>query len=668
MGVILMLLGVALMVLGMGVVPQLQGAARFVCLGFGAVMFLIGAILAFIMALYRKTSADQAFVRTGMGNAHVVMDGGAVVIPTFHRVLDVNLQTMKLAVNPKGRNALITRDNLRSDVLAQFYIKVQPDIDHILMAARSLGENSVNAETVETLVSEKLVSALRAIASQMDLFEIHTKRDEFAERVKEHVRADLEANGLLLESVTISELDQTDPAELDDNNVFDAQGKRKITEITAAAMVERNRLDRDAEQARTQKDVETRKLVLEMERQRAEAESTQAAEVAKMRAQKEREGQEAEILREQAVTRAKVAQEQSIKEAEIARDLAVQTANINRQKDLILREQEQQQTEIVRAQTIELAERQKQIAVAEREAQRANAETLALQASAERERANQQVVTVTQLAEADREAQKKLIAAKQEIERNKISEQTQAEVQAYTRVKQAEAEQESATKQASARLQMAEAEAQSRKLVASGEAAQQMVPVQVERERVNVKQAEVAVEAQALENRQKFAQAGIELEIQRLRISADRDIQMALASAIGQSLSSAKMTLYGTPDMAASMLQSMAKGMGVRNTIEGFTHNETNGSGDGLSGLMEGLADIMSPLVERFRGAGADAETIRNAVTDALRDLVPAPAAAPAAAATAPEPEAHKPTAIVRPAEVQEPAKERKPAPKGGAE
>src|SRR5947209_10705890 len=216
-----------------------------------------------------------------MGGSRVVMDGGKYVLPVFHRVLDVNLQKMKLGVNPRGRSGLITKDNLRADVLAQFYIKVQPDVEHILTAARSLGVNSVNAETVEALVSEKLVSALRAIASQMDLFEIHTKRDEFAERVKEHVRTDLEANGLLLESVTISELDQTNPSELSDNNVFDAQGKRKITEITAAAMVERNRLERDSERQRTEKDVETRQFVLELERKRAEAEAGQGAEVAK---------------------------------------------------------------------------------------------------------------------------------------------------------------------------------------------------------------------------------------------------------------------------------------------------------------------------------------------------------------------------------------------------
>src|SRR5438874_10095046 len=321
MGPALMVVGLALMGAGL-FVPSLQGLARWVVVIMGGALVILGAIVAMITSLYRKTSADQAFVRTGYGGARVVMDGGALVLPVVHRVLDVNLQTMKLGVNPRGRNALITKDNLRADVLAQFYIKVQPDVDHILAAARSLGQNSVNAETVEALVSEQLVSALRAIASQMDLFEIHTRRDEFAEKVKEHVRADLEENGLLLESVTISELDQTDPSELSDNNVFDAQGKKKITEITAAAGVERNKLERDAERQRAEKDVEARQKVLELERMPAEAEATQGAEVAKIKAAKEREAQEAQILQQQAIATAQVSQQKAVKEAEIARNQA----------------------------------------------------------------------------------------------------------------------------------------------------------------------------------------------------------------------------------------------------------------------------------------------------------------------------------------------------------
>jgi uncharacterized membrane protein YqiK len=629
----MMLVGVALMV-GAFFIPGLHRAEVWGIVAFGVAIFVVGAGVTMVTSLYRKTSADQAFVRTGMGGSHVVMDGGSLVLPVIHRVLDVNLQTMKLGVNPRGRNALITKDNLRADVVAQFYIKVQPDQDHILTAARSLGENSVNAETVELLVSEKLVSALRAIASQMDLFEIHTRRDEFAEKVKEHVRADLEENGLLLESVTISELDQTDPSELSDNNVFDAQGKKKITEITAAAAVERNRLDRDAERQRTEKDVETRQQVLELERKRAEAEAGQQAEIAKIKAAKEREAQEAQILQQQAIATAQVAQQRAVQEAEIVRnqsvqqaqvaqDLAVKAAEIQRDKELQMataeRDKAVKTAQVEQEKTVALADRARQIAIAEQEAARARAEEAALLAQADRAKADQQVVTVQELAEADREAQKKLIAAKQEIERNKISEQTIAEVQAYTRVKQAEAEQESATKQAAAKLQLAEAEAESRKRVAEGEAAQQMVPVQVDRERVNVKQAEVAVEAQALENRQKFAEAGIELEIQRLRINADRDVQMAMAEAIGRALSSSKMTLYGSPEMAASMLQSMAKGMGVRTMLEGFTGNgSASANGDGPTNPLTGIADLLAPIAERFAGKPVDPAAVAAAVTAAL--------------------------------------------------
>lgn len=633
MGLGIMFVGVGLMVAGL-VAPVFAGFSRWIVVGVGAIVFIFGVIVATITSLYRKTSADQALVRTGMGGSRVVMDAGAIVLPVVHRVLDVNLQTMKLGVNPRGRNALITKDNLRADVLAQFYIKVQPDEDHILTAARSLGENSVNAETVEALVSEKLVSALRAIASQMDLFEIHTRRDEFAEKVKEHVRADLEENGLLLESVTISELDQTDPAELSDNNVFDAQGKKKITEITAAAMVERNKLDRDAERLRTEKDVETRQQVLELERMRAEAEASQAAEVAKIKAAKEREAQEAQILQQQAIATAQVAQQKAVQEAEIARnqavqqaqvaqELAVKAAEIQRDKELQTaaaeRDKAVKTAQVEQEKTVSLADRARQIAIAEQEAARAKAEEAALKAQAERERADQQVVTVQQLAEADREAQKKLIAAKQVIEQDKIKQQTEAEVQAYTRVKQAEAEQESAAKQAAAKLQLAEAESQSRQLVAAGEAAQQMVPVQVDRERVNVKQAEVAVEAQALENRQKFAEAGIELEIQRLRIIADKEVQIAMAQAIGQALSSSKMTLFGSPEMASTMLQSMAKGMGARAVLEGFTSNGTNGhNGDGHDSPLSSVADLIAPIVERFAGKSIDPATLEAVVTAAV--------------------------------------------------
>jgi flotillin len=675
MGPLMVLLGLVMLIGSFfGGMFNLQPPAAIILGIVGLVVLCAGIMLSFL-SFFQRTSADQAFVRTGMGGKKVVLDAGSIVLPFFHRKIDINLKTMKLGVNPRGANALITRDNLRANVLAQFYIRVQADTEHILNAARSLGENSVNEDAVEQLVSEKLISALRAIASQMDLFEIHTQRDLFAERVKEHVKDDLEANGLLLESVTISELDQTDPGELSDNNVFDAQGKRKITEITALAAVERNRLEREAERARKLKDVETRQQILELDRQQAEAEASQATEIAKVQADKEREAQEAKITQERQVELARIEKDKQIQAQEIARNQAVEIARTQQdlavQAQQIARDQQVQTATVEREKSVALAERQKQIAIAEQETARAKAEEAALNASADREKAGQQVTTVTQLAEADREASKKLIAARQEIEQGKLRQQTDADVSAYTIVKQAEAERESATKQADAKRQLAEADAQAKEMVARGETAQQMVGVNVAREQVNVEQAKVDVERQQLQNRQEFAEAGIQLEVQRLSIQANRDVQMEFARALANFLASGHMTLYGTPETATMMLDNMAKGFGLRSMIEGFVNgpeakngaagngHSSNGatppapkSGDAMSGLLGQLGNLLQPAIAKVTG-GSPTEVTPELAEKVARSLAENPAFLTALqdALTAPTPKAVEGAVEVLPAQ-----------------
>ena len=140
MAIALLLVGVALMV-GPAFLPGLGFLMKAVISGIGLVLFLCGLFVGIVTMLWRKTSADEAFVITGgSGGSRVILDSGAFVIPTLHNIVPVNLKTMKLGVNPHGTNALITRDNLRSDILAQFYIRVQADPEHILNAARSLGD------------------------------------------------------------------------------------------------------------------------------------------------------------------------------------------------------------------------------------------------------------------------------------------------------------------------------------------------------------------------------------------------------------------------------------------------------------------------------------------------------------------------------------------------
>ncbi|MCS7224928.1 MAG: SPFH domain-containing protein [Armatimonadetes bacterium] len=563
------------------------------------VAFLIAFCFCIYARLYVKPTANKAYVRTGMGGAKVLLDSGGLVFPVVHQLVPVSLETMKLEVERKGHDALITRDNLRVDVTAEFYIKVQPDPDDVIAAARSLGTKGVDAAQVQEFVFEKLVSALRSVAATKDLIDIHANRRDFAQAVLDIIKDDLTHNGLTLETVTISRLDQTDPKLLSDDNVFDAQGKRKITEITQSQLVERNRIQRDAEREIAHKNVETRKQVLELERAQAEAEATQAAEIAKVRAARNRERQEYEIAQELAVQQARISQEQAVREAEIAREIAI-----------IQRELERERQDISRRQAVEVAERQREIAIAEQEARRAEAQRLALEAQAEREKANQQVITVQQLAAAEREAQTRLIAAKQVIEQDRIKRQTDAEVAAFAEVKRAEAELQAAQQRAQARLRLAEAEAQAKKIEAEGEMALKMVDVNVDRERVNVERARVEVERQELENKQTFSQAALEFEIQKLRIEASREVQEALAKAIGEFMSKGQFTIYGDPTTLARMTEQFVKGLGIGRIMDGLVAGAPPSVREAVGKATGNLSELISALIERLTGRPVNAEDV----------------------------------------------------------
>jgi flotillin len=562
--------------------PPVPGWAS---IALGTILTVFGIVMMWLH-VYRKTSANEALVRTGMGGPEVVLDGGIVVYPIVHQVVPVSLETMKLEVERMAQDALITQDNLRVDVKAEFYIRVNPIKEEILQAARSLGHRSIEARAVGELVFEKLVSALRSVAAQKELAAIHSDRKSFASAVQELVAEELQQNGLLLETVTISRLDQTDPHGLSDENIFDAQGKKKITEITAAARVERNRLEKLAEQQITSQNVVTAQQVLELERTRAEAIATQERDVANVQSERLRETQAFAID-----------QERAVKEAEIARDLAIETANIERDRTLIRRQQEREQTDIERSKAVELAERLKQIAIAEQEAARALMEQKALTAQAERERASQEIVTVQATAQAERDAQTKLISARQVIEQEKLKRQTDAEVTAYAEVRKAEATQQAAEMEAQAQIRLAEADAKAKEMVAQGDQAQRLVEVNVERERVNVEKARVDVERDALENRQTFDRAAIEFETAKLRIEADKEVQMALAAALGQFMSRGNYNIYGDPTTMSQMFSQYTQGMGFSNKLDGL------------------LKTLPAPLAEMLQSMGPQA-------TEALQEVI----------------------------------------------
>ncbi|MEO6436083.1 MAG: SPFH domain-containing protein [Tepidisphaeraceae bacterium] len=601
--IILFLAGAALTIgPWLELVPQLTFTAKIILSVLGGIVLVGVAVIAVITKLYRKASANMAYVKTGMGGADVIMDAGRVIVPVVHQIIPVSLETMRLNVERRGPHALITKDNLRVDLSAEFYIKVQATREDILQAARSLGGRNVQPDAVSELVQEKLVSALRTVAATKELVELHAKRDEFASAVQEIVTHDLASNGLTLESVTISALDQTDPTQLQEQNVFDAQGLRKIAQITQQARIERNEIERDAERQVQEKNVATTKKVLDLHRDQAEFEAEQKMKVANVQAGRAREVAEFKLAQDEAVSRRDIEKMKMIETAEVTRTLAVEQAQIARQVALIATMREQETAEIMKRQAVEVAERAKEVAVADKERERATAQAEMLEAEAHREKAKQQVMTVTVTSDAEREAAKKLIAAQQEVKQKQIRDQTEADVMAYMQVKEAEGQRQAAEMQYEARLRLAEADAQSATRRADGERAGKMVDVNVERERVNVEQAKVEVERVSLANRSEFEDAALKFELEKLRIDAEKQVRIAAAQALSTMLAGANMQIFADPETMTRMSENFMRAASLGNSVDGLLRTMPARGQELLSQLASSVGSVLKPAPEQGNG------------------------------------------------------------------
>ncbi len=565
---ILFLIGAAL-IAGSMFAPA-SALAQGIMLIVGLALVILTPILAMFTRLYRKTSANMAFVKTGMGGAEPILDGGKIIFPILHQVILVSLETMRLNVERRGTHALITKDNLRVDLSAEFYIKVQANKEDILQAARSLGNRSVEANAVSELVEEKLVSALRTVAATKDLVELHSKRDEFATAVQQIVIHDLAHNGLTLESVTISSLDQTDPSQLQERNVFDAQGLRKIAEITQKARVERNIIEQESQRQVVQQNVGTKKKVLDMERDQAEFEAEQRMKVANVRAAREREVAEFRLAQEEAVARREIEKQKMIETSGVEKLLAIEQAEVAKKIAMIEKNREQETSEIAKTTAVDVAARSKEVAVAQKERERAIAQAAMFAAEADREGARQKIAMVQLTAEADREAQKKLISAQQQVAEKKLRDQTQADVLAYTRVKEAEGEKLAAEMQYEAKLRLAEGDSAAMTKKSEGDRAIKMVDVTVERERVGVEQVRVEVERQSLANREQYNEAALQFELDKLRIQADKEVRIAAAQALGNMLSKANMQIFGDPETMSKMSAQFMRATSMGVAVDGF--------------------------------------------------------------------------------------------------
>ncbi|SFR96899.1 flotillin family protein [Sphingomonas jatrophae] len=403
---------------------------------YAGVPLLALVIIGILMArLYKRASKEIAFVRTGFGGEKVVMNGGALVLPVLHETMPVNMNTVRLAVERRNGDALITLDRLRIDVRAEFYVRVRPDREALATAAQTLGQRTMHPEALKELVEGKFVDALRSVAAGMTMNQLHEQRSDFVQKVQQVSSADLAMNGLELESVSLTGLDQTSIEHFNANNAFDAEGLTKLTEQIELRKKARNDIEQD-----TRVQIETKNLEaarqsflisrdtefarLEQERELEVRRAEQASEVARQQSERQREADQARIVAKQQTDSAQIEADRAIQQARIAQ-----------------------------AQAIEIARQEQQIAVQNKSREESQAKAEADQARAEAVAAEERVGTARETEVAERLKRIELIDAAREAERAAIGVRVQAE-----------AEKQAAADRAAALRAAAEGEAEAEKL------------------------------------------------------------------------------------------------------------------------------------------------------------------------------------------------------------
>lgn len=374
----------------------MKGADVIAIIILAAIVIAVAAYL--LHWLYRRSTKDVSFVRTGFGGEKVVMGGGALVLPILHDITEVNMNTLRLEVTRARERSLITKDRMRVELTVEFYVRVVPTEEAVAIAARSLGNRTMNAEQLKDLIQGRFVDAMGGAAAKMSLEQIHENRQAFVREVKQEVAESLALDGLELESVSLTSLDQTDIKLFDPSNTFDAEGLTRLTEQIESRKKKRNDIEKDTAVAMRAKNLEAEKRSLEIQRESEYARLAHEAEVSV-----ERAARKAEIAGESA------AREREIEEVRIKEREAVERARIGMEREV-------ETLEIKRREALDLEQQMRDIAVSLKSKERAEAQAVAEAARAAAVEATERVQTLRDIEIANRQKQVELIEAERQAE------------------------------------------------------------------------------------------------------------------------------------------------------------------------------------------------------------------------------------------------------------
>ena len=385
------------------------------------------AIIVYLLHwLYRRSSKEVSFVRTGMLGEKVVISGGAFVLPIIHNITQVGMRTLSITIKRGGDKSLITKDRMRAELVTEFFTKVPPDERAVATAAQTLGNRTLDPEHLREVVQGRFADALGEVAAKMTLDEIQENRGQFVKEVTKIADASIGHTGLALETVSIISLDQTPIEQFNPANTFDSQGLTQLTEQIESRKKKRNDITQDTKISIENKNLETVQKELEIkkneefsryqqEREIAIQKSKERTETVKNRAEKEREAEEAEITSQEQIEVAKISQNQVI---EVEKKLT-ETRLI---EEIEKRRKEQNELEKNAAYEIRQKDLETEVKILnlDKESEYARLEK---QRSVDIKRAQEKAAIIKEQSERQKDAEEAQIISEQEIKNAKIAQQ-----------------------------------------------------------------------------------------------------------------------------------------------------------------------------------------------------------------------------------------------------
>jgi uncharacterized membrane protein YqiK len=620
-----------------------------ILLGVGVLIAVTLLAVLLVSRLFRKVEQGKALIVSKLRKVDVTFTG-QMVLPVLHKAEVMDISVKAIEITRTGKDGLICQDNIRADIRITFFVKVNKTVEDVIKVAQAVGTaRASDRDTLQELFHAKFSEALKTVGKQLDFTDLYTKREELRYRIIEVIGVDL--NGYHLEDAAIDYLEQTPVAQLDPANVLDAQGIRKITELTAVEHVRTNEAQRTEEKEITRQNVDAREAILELERRQADAETKQKREIATVRAREEAETArvvEEERLRAQGAflaTEEKLGVQRENQAREIAvaaknreRVIAVESERIEKDRllEVIGRERETQLTRIAAEKEVEAEKRDIAEVIRERVAvDRTVAEQeesiKKLRAVEEAERQRQAVIIA-----AEAEAQEKLVkdikaaeAAEQAATHRAAEELTLAEARlktadldAQAKVRLAEGIQAEAAAEGLAAVQVRDKEADVTEKAGRAEAAATEARLRAEAEGA---QAQALAEAAAIGEKLKAEAEGLTQkaaamaalddasrghEEYRLRVQADKEIRLAgldvqrqvaeaQATVLATGLENADINIVGGESVFFDRLMSS---IALGKSVDGFVqHSETAQALarpwlDGTSSFTDDLSRILGSL------------------------------------------------------------------------